>query len=472
MQEYPTIRDASLSLWQSAVADICREEECGDQQGIANTDGNAPAVDMTQPLNAATGAYVAGSGQEPDRQEQIEKLCENCGDRDPEVSALYHKLAEARAQDNSVLEKSLSKALEETADLGIRERSLWNRVSERFVNFTRLFRNSIYRSWEREGSGDLEYSTIAWRVPSHGTVAMMGDWGTGTRNAVEVLKAACAFTPDAIIHLGDIYMTAMPVECERNVIAPIRRHAINRKTGEPIPFFAMAGNHEYYSGGHGFYWMLDRLNRNDQVQPASYFRLLSQDGGWQFLAADTGFKARWDILMAHGMGSVPRTDETPWLHHKLETFPGRTILLTHHQAFSNHDRLGGDPEDLLGRDAVNTRLIETFTPYNDRIAGWFWGHEHDLVLFDEYMGVKKGRCVGHGGRAATVASFRTTIPPAIPVADVLLGIARDGRHLNNGFQIVHLHGSGNPVEVVYYEVEMPPADESPVVRELYRELLV
>lgn len=469
MQEYPTVRDASISLWQSAVADVCREEECDGVEDIPNPDGDAPAVDMSKPLNAATAAYVAASGSEPDRQETIEEICQNCGEREPEVSALYHKLGEARAAENPVLEKSLNKAIEEAADLGIRERSIWNRVTERFVNFTRLFRNSTYRSWEVEGKGDLEYSTIGWRVPSHGTVAMIADWGTGTRNAVEVLKGACSFNPDAVIHLGDIYMSAMPAECERNVIAPIRHHAVNPKTGAPIPFFAMAGNHEYYSGGHGFYWMIDRMNRENQTQHASFFRLLSEDGGWQFLAADTGFKARWDILMAHDMGSVPRNDEIPWLHHKLETFGGRTLLLTHHQAFSNQDSLGGDPGEPLGRDSVNTRLIETFAPYRDRVAGWFWGHEHDLVIFDEFMGVKNGRCVGHGARPASINSFRRNIAPRIPISDVRLGIAYDGRHYNHGFQLVHLHGRGNPVEVVYYEVALNRKEDGSVVRELYRE---
>jgi len=470
MNEYPTVRDASISLWQSATADICREEDCGGSEEPVNRNGDAPAVDMERPLNAATGAYAEASSDESDREEKIQRLCDNCGERDPEAAALYHKLAEARAAENSVLEKSLDKAIE-SVDLGIRERSLWERVAERFVNFTRLFRNSVYRSWEMEGGNDLEYSTIRWRVPAHGKVALIADWGTGTRNAVEVLKGACSFAPDAIIHLGDIYITAMPAECERNVIAPIRSHAVNRITGGQIPLFAMAGNHEYYSGGHGFYWMLDRMNQGDQIQPASFFRLMSEDGGWQFLAADTGFKSRWDILTAHDMGSMPRRDEIPWLHHKLESFAGRTILMTHHQAFSNHDRLGGDPEEPALPDSGNMRLIETFAPYMDRVAGWFWGHEHDLVIFDEFMGVRNGRCVGHGARPASVRNYPPGAIPRVPVADVHLGIAYDGRHYNNGFQIVHLHGRGNPVEVVYYEVALHPDESGSTVRELYREEL-
>ena len=41
-----------------------------------------------------------------------------------------------------------------------------------------------------------------------------------------------------------------------------------------------------------------------------------------------------------------------------------------------------------------------FLPYYDRIAAWFWGHEHNLVIFKDNqlfggtMGLRKGRLVG------------------------------------------------------------------------------
>ena len=30
------------------------------------------------------------------------------------------------------------------------------------------------------------------------------------------------------------------------------------------------------------------------------------------------------------------------------------------------------------------------------IAAWFWGHEHTLSIYAPYMGLDKGRCIGHG----------------------------------------------------------------------------
>lgn len=470
MQEYPTVPDASISLWQSAAAAACRNEVCREQPKAPNTDGEAPAVDMSHPLNAATAAYVEASAGQPSSDETVDAMEAESGRRKPEASALFHKLAEARATENQILERSIRMAIEAAPEIDYDEESVWEDVSEYFIDFYRFFKRPLYRSWQKEGNGNIEYGTIEWRLPSHGRVALIADWGTGTREAIQVLRGVALMNPDAIIHLGDIYTTGLTDECEDNFLSPMRRHAINSRTGEPIPVFNLAGNHDYYSGGHGFHWLLDQLNSGAQQQPASYFALRSQDDGWQFLATDTGFNSRTDILLAHNMGSVPREDEIPWLHHKLENFSGRTMLLSHHQAFSNHDRLGGDPDEPPEKDAINQRLMGIFRPYFEKVAGWFWGHEHNLAIYREFMGVK-GRCVGHGARPVSIRDFLDLPEPPVPAEKIRLDAAADGRHYNHGFEIIDLNGRGKPADVRYYEVIMNQASDGGTVQELYHEEL-
>ena len=44
---------------------------------------------------------------------------------------------------------------------------------------------------------------------------------------------------------------------------------------------------------------------------------------------------------------------------------------------------------------LNEALTRGFSPYFDRIAAWFWGHEHNFVVFkDGQSGLKKGRLLG------------------------------------------------------------------------------
>jgi hypothetical protein len=53
------------------------------------------------------------------------------------------------------------------------------------------------------------------------------------------------------------------------------------------------------------------------------------------------------------------------------------------------------------RPYLNENLYATFKQYFDRIAAWYWGHEHNFILFDNDLKIqaddlplKKGRLVG------------------------------------------------------------------------------
>src|SRR5687768_4365588 len=120
-----------------------------------------------------------------------------------------------------------------------------------FKIFANRLNRPVYHNWKKEGNGDIDFSVIDWRLPARGRVALISDWGTGYIDAAMVLRAAAAFDPDAIIHLGDIYFAGTQGECSLKFLKPVRHWAKRPESGAPIPVFNMAGNHDYYSGGGG-----------------------------------------------------------------------------------------------------------------------------------------------------------------------------------------------------------------------------
>ncbi len=76
------------------------------------------------------------------------------------------------------------------------------------------------------------------------------------------------------------------------------------------------------------------------LQKASYFCLRTEDGAWQFLGMDTGYNDR-DPTSPMAPGLQP--SELKWHRDKLDRFRGSTIMLSHHQLFSAHAKLGDGP---------------------------------------------------------------------------------------------------------------------------------
>ena len=107
-------------------------------------------------------------------------------------------------------------------------------------------------------------------------LAIIGDWGTGDAVAINVLQQVANFKPDVLIHLGDVYYACTQSEAHNNFL-DICRVVL----GDSVSLYSLCGNHDMYSGGSGYYWLVDRIG-----QQSSYFCLQNDD--WQFLAMDTG----------------------------------------------------------------------------------------------------------------------------------------------------------------------------------------
>jgi hypothetical protein len=259
-----------------------------------------------------------------------------------------------------------------------------------------------YRNWRGLIQNDLNFGVIKYRLPPQCTVLMVGDWGTHMPdNAALLRQAVRKFRPQAIIHLGDVYYSGTVDECTNNVLNVIDRIYSDSSLGPRAPFFAIPGNHDYYSGGGGFYHTIDTVNSGIPgcTQAASFFCLRTADDKWQFLGMDTGFNDRvpTNQLMKPD-GPDLHENEMEWHDDKLklENFAGSTILLSHHQLISAKERLTKD-----GRQHLNERLYGKFGKYFDRVSAWFWGHEHNLIFFEDNMKIdddkprlQKGRLVG------------------------------------------------------------------------------
>ena len=90
-------------------------------------------------------------------------------------------------------------------------------------------------------------------------------------------------------------------------------------------------------------------------------------------------------------------DELAWHEARVREFPGKTILLSHHQLFSAFSQIGKAQPN--GRSlSYNPRLksaFERLQATGKKIPAWFWGHEHNLCIYKPYLGLEYGRCLGH-----------------------------------------------------------------------------
>jgi hypothetical protein len=258
-------------------------------------------------------------------------------------------------------------------------------------------------------AADVGPKTIEIRTDAR--VALVGDWGTGANPAIDVLKLIARDQPNIFVHLGDIYYSGTPNECDAHFTKHI--DAVLRAEGRRIPVFTLSGNHDMYCGGVGYYHLIDTLNPPPMTQLSSFFCLRSADEKWQLLGMDTGLHDDDPMGVAEALTFL-EDDELAWHVERIKEFRGRTILLSHHQPFSAFSAIGA-PNSAKKRSAINPYLMKAFRQMSasGRIAAWFWGHEHSLSIYQPFAGLERGRCIGHGGVPVSVVD-----PIYDPLADL------------------------------------------------------
>jgi len=270
-------------------------------------------------------------------------------------------------------------------------------------------------------------------IPDDAHIAFFADWGTGLYGAPAIAKAIVALPRcDVVLHLGDTYYSGADIEVTRRLVGdwPSRGGiTINR---------SLNGNHEMYSGGHGYFDALGSFFH----QPASCFAM--QNSNWVLVCLDTAYlDFNLDPAQVAWLKSIADAAGTRKL-----------ILFSHHQPFSQLDSQGPHIQEALA-DLLNKQ----------RIHAWFWGHEHRLVRYDAHSKWGfKGRCIGNGGfpafRDDLIKPGNTYVwvdmparPSGVPAAKVLDGpnfwVAEDPmKYSPHGF--VTLEFDGDKVWETYY----------------------
>jgi hypothetical protein len=479
MRVQQPVRDRNMSLWQSAVrhtltnrSDLSDHEKDQIEYAVsmhaqsqqAHGDPSVPAAAPT-----ATGHSSVGSITDIAR-----------------ASRIAFDMVKAHHNNDAATHKTMFSALQDlvlkysTWDIDGWVQCGWNYI--KYYVLAHL--PPSYNDWQSQTPANINFGVIDHQLPNNSRVLMIGDWGTHMPDNAGLLRQALKkFNPHAIIHLGDVYYSGTQEECTANILDVLDQIIADVKPPKRPAFFTIPGNHDYYSGGSGFYQTIDKVNSGlaGCTQPASYFCLRSEDGIWQFLAMDTG---HGDRNPAQNRAPDLQASEVAWLRDKLENFSGTTILLSHHQLISAYEKLNDGP-----RPYLNESLYATFKPYFERIAAWYWGHEHNLVLYENDLQIqagdlalKKGRLVGCSAyeEAQSEKPYTIHFPAARFIKDMpRLQLSKYKTDLqsyyNHAFAILDI--SPDKITASYYEypswgqASAPPADP-PIEKYLYQEHLL
>jgi hypothetical protein len=229
------VRDRHLSLWQSAVAEVVR-----GQLGATDAGASTNAV-LAHPMTSAVNEHV---------QLAIEKQAvPEASPGEADQQRLYVHLSHLGLQKGQALVEG---DLERSAALDVEFRKYSDddpgflTCATTYASYYAAYRGVFaYNDWTIQGNGNINYGVIPWTLPNDATVAIIGDWGTGLDDAVALLNDIVVnHQPTAIIHLGDIYYSATPSECQVNYANVFTKVFAQSNHGNRIPIFTLAGNHD------------------------------------------------------------------------------------------------------------------------------------------------------------------------------------------------------------------------------------
>lgn len=432
-------RDPKLSLWQAAAQEVQRKRT--PIRGIAlqaAAEEPKPLADLMRPVHVVAQTMLHLG-------KPLEFVAAAAEKAVLDIKAVFDPVEDCAKTAAKFLEAELE-GDQKQSDLyaGQLQKSVcqafgWAECVTTYLGYKALLKKPMYRP----------NKDVVKTLKPNARVAIIGDWGTGADVAKNVLKEVAALKPDVLLHLGDVYFAGTQHEAKANFL-DITQSVL----GGDIPVFSLCGNHDMYSGGGGYYWLLDQIG-----QEASYFCLQNDD--WVFLAMDTGFHDNDPFNVATNMTELVTLNgwsEAEWHRNKITQAGDRKIVLfSHHQLFSPFGSVGrvGDV-----KFAYNQNLLGIFGPVLSKVEWWFWGHEHTLGVFPAYMGLKRGRCVGASAvpvfedqqSYATASGLRTADGLPMPTwnAGAVLGTT-DGSY-NNCFAMMTLNGASASVE--YFEVPL------------------
>ncbi len=413
-----------MSRWQSALHSVLRsEEENGEADNLSS---KHPAMEASCDACAVLESAMAEGKDGIEIAEVISKksLLSKC-------AHLYVSLAAAKFSGNKKRELEIESELRySVCD------PLWAKT---LLEFDNNHQPIPYRHYKTLDDFILPLSN------GKSKIAFVSDWGTGTPLARNVMRCIGDQNPDIVIHLGDVYYSGTKAEMQNHFLSIVREYLPAHTR-----VFNLAGNHDLYAGGKGYYWLLDELG-----QPASYFCLRNEH--WQILSIGAPPEIG---KPSSALSAIPAIEpkEVEWHRHKIDTADGRkTVMLSHYQLFTASGNIGRtkNNEPL----ALNPVLFDAFESRLPKIDLWLWGHEHNLIAFDPYAGLKRGRCIGSG--AIPVALLwqpykqlpNLSVPESIGVAPRInldCQLEHDGDHYHHAFAVLDIDGKHG--EMNYFQV--------------------
>ena len=332
-------------------------------------------------------------------------------------------------------------------------KALWNwlrnylayvfRTKHTFPPHTMALQNAVYDLLDENGSDTVR-------------IALAGDWGTGTQEAVNVASQMKAFDPHFTLHIGDVYYVGDPPEVNENCLGVKNPNNNYDPVIWPIGklgSFAMNGNHEMYANGGGYFEVfLPKLGlqRTGKMtgQQTSFFCL--QNSNWRIIAIDTGYNS----IGLPILGQIPGVNKIPgvgpdcklpdplmeWLKSVVLTTQDNRgiVIMSHHQYYSSFEVEYHKPAQQLWDAGIRRPVL------------WFWGHEHRVAGYDlqgsEHLQAF-GRCVGHGGMPLSIGE------PCDGKPKPRFYDTRTGAH---GFGVnghVNLAFSGRNLEATYLDLD-------------------
>jgi predicted phosphodiesterase len=453
--------DPELSLWQSAVDKVVATHAKDAQPPVQTQQPGQPQQPQVQTME--TGAALAAAPvPRPDQNDGMvaatatmghylennvslaqqaaastttgpQAQTEGVGDWAKYCSSIWWEIAKAKARGDQQAEQDWRAQLGAFGTCDPR----YAEAAEEYVKYFKLKGGKVpYKVWTK-----LDDFIIDWPLPAKARIAILGDWGTGQQDAVDLLAAVARKKPDVVMHLGDVYYSGTEFEMNTYFLTIWKSMLDLTK----MRTFSLSGNHDMYSGGQPYYGMIADLG-----QPASYFCLRNAD--WQFVALDTGLH---DDDAFNASPTYLEDTEVQWLKDKMQTAGGRrTVLLSHHQLFTAFDSVGGDT-------SVNPRLSAQIGGLMPEVTVWFWGHEHNQVIYEPYQGVL-ARCVGHAAYPVGITEIPDTAKfPEVPVAKVTL--AKGPSFYSHGYAIMDLDGPRATAS--YYQTSDP--EDQPMFTETF-----
>lgn len=440
-----TYPDPYLSLWQSAAAEIGRRH-ASVRQRMGSVAAAVPAKPLPDLMQAADRIGVPMLLRKPIQPDTTFKAS---------VPAPVALRADIRPSAPAASEAAFS-VVGDCAEIAAK--FLWAEITHNHA-VAALYSAELNDAvcdprWAECVTTYLEFKATGGQFPyranmnvivdlgAKNKIAIIGDWGTGQDVAINLLQQVRLLNPDLLIHLGDIYYSGTQQESQSNFLDIC--HSV---FGATFPIYSLCGNHDMYSGGNGYYWLVDQLG-----QQASYFCL--QNANWQFLAMDTGHNDHDPFTEFSNMTSLD-AGEAAWHRNMIQQAGAKkSVLLSHHQLFSPFGSVGAVNSVAY---AYNPNLLGVFQTLLQQISCWFWGHEHTLAVYDPYMQLQRGRCVGCS--AVPVFTDQQSYAPGaglttynglpLPTWNNTAITGNNGTDYNHGFAIMSLNGAAATVD--YYQ---------------------